>query len=170
MKRSAQLAPLSRDHHVALVVARALSRAVAADAATAAGRFVDFMADQGLEHFALEEAVLLPFVPGQDRGRLLANRMLNDHEHLRDVWRRARAAPGEVPIEQLHALGSRLREHVRMEENELFPYLEESLDAAVLDEIGARLQGGPASLPPPPADVLAAQRFSMRLCPGTSRR
>jgi hemerythrin-like domain-containing protein len=37
-------------------------------------------------------------------------------------------------------VGGRLREHVRVEERELFPLLEESLEPATLEEIGTRLR------------------------------
>jgi len=48
VKRTAALAPLSRDHHVGLVVARDLARADEASGAQAAQRFVAFMAEHGL--------------------------------------------------------------------------------------------------------------------------
>jgi hypothetical protein len=159
MKRSAQLASLSRDHHFALLAARSLSRADTANAADAAERFIVFMADEGLEHFLLEESVLVPFVPDEERGRLLIARMVADHEYFRDVWRRLRAAASHPSLDLLHELGGRLRKHVRMEETELFPYLEDSLEPSALQEIADRLGDGLEASSGRPASVVIARRF-----------
>lgn len=142
MKRSPALAPLSRDHHVALVVARQLARADADGAAAAAGRFVEFLSGHELAHFALEEQVLGPVIPDHPRGRELAERMLEDHEYLRSAAGRLRDPTQPVSVEHLHQLGRRLRAHVQMEERELFPYLEQELDPAALEGLGARLADG----------------------------
>ena len=163
MKRSEALAPLSRDHHVALVVARELSRAGDADAASATERFVRFLAGHELAHFALEESVLLPALPPGERGSALEVRLLEDHEFLRDALHRLQASPAAGTVSFLHEVGERLRAHVRMEEQELFPYLEESLDERALAAIGAKLAGEseandePAGSPEEPAEVV--QRF-----------
>jgi len=143
VRRSQALAPLSRDDHVALVVAAELRRADHDGLEAAAARFLDFLADHELSHFALEEPVLLPAVPDGDVGRRLAQRVLDDHAYLRGALERVRRSDAAWDLEFLHAVGARLRDHVRMEERELFPYLERTLDAATLDEIGARLAGAP---------------------------
>lgn len=139
MKRSPALAQLSRDHHVALVVARQLANADTDDAAAAAVRFVEFLAGHELAHFALEETVLLPAMPDGPRGQTLTERMLEDHEYLRLGAKRLRDSSQPLNTEYLHQLGQRLRAHVQMEERELFPYLEQALDPATLEELGARL-------------------------------
>jgi ketosteroid isomerase-like protein/hemerythrin-like domain-containing protein len=139
MRRSEALAPLSRDHHVALVVAAALQRAGQDDLEAAVARFVEFLTGHELSHFAVEEAVLLPAVPDDDTGQALAARVLEDHAFLRDALKRLRHSPVAADLDLVHAVGVRLREHVRMEERELFPYLERLLDPATLDDIGSRL-------------------------------
>jgi hemerythrin-like domain-containing protein len=139
MRRSEALAPLSRDHHRALVIAADLQRAEPDRAGDVAARFVEFLAGHELSHFALEESVLLPGVPDNDIGRGLVKRVLDDHTDLRRAWQRLRDAEDPPAVELLHAVGARLRDHVRMEERELFPYLEQSLDPATLAELGARL-------------------------------
>ncbi len=141
MKRSPALASLSRDHHHALVVARVLG-SVSPDAAeveAAAARFVQFLAVHEPAHFALEEAVLLPALGADVRGRALGERMQEDHAYLRFAAARLSDPLQPVGAEYLQQLGARLRAHVQMEERELFPYLEESLDPASLEEIGSRL-------------------------------
>lgn len=140
MKRSEALAPLSRDHHHALVVARALVNATDETAATAAQQFVEFLAGHELAHFAVEESVLLPVIPAEARGRELARRVLEDHAFLREALRRLREPAAAVDVGSLQSIGGRLRDHVRMEERELFPYLEGSLSEGALEDIGLRIR------------------------------
>jgi len=140
MKRSKALAPLSRDHHRALVVARDLTRATDATAASAANRFVEFLEHHEAAHFALEEAVLLPLIPDAPPGGAMAQRMVEDHEFLRNAMRELRASASAPDTASLHLIGQRLRDHVQMEEQQLFPYLEALLSATALAEVGSRLQ------------------------------
>lgn len=139
MQRSEALAPLSRDHHHALVVARGLTRASEADAVQAAGAFVKFLTQHELEHFAIEEAVLLPAAEATQEGERLGARMVEEHAQLRaDLDRlRSQGAPPESSL--LHEIGRRLRAHVLLEERELFPHLEESLSEDALKALGSRI-------------------------------
>jgi predicted enzyme related to lactoylglutathione lyase/hemerythrin-like domain-containing protein len=137
MKRSQALAPLSRDHHVALVVAQTLTRADAHSAAQAADRFASFLERHELGHFRLEESILLPALPGNEQ---LAQRVRSDHDFLRQACARMQSGRAAPSVEWLHEVGSRLRAHVQMEEQELFPYLEETLDPDELSRLGARLE------------------------------
>lgn len=140
MRRSAALAPLSRDHHDALVIAMTLARVSDATAQSSAMLFADFIEEHEARHFALEESLLLPALPPGQQGELLARRVLADHRYLRDAAQEIRLARARPGAEQLRSLGARLRAHVQLEERELFPYLEESLDSATLERIGAQLE------------------------------
>jgi hemerythrin-like domain-containing protein len=142
MKRHPALAPLSRDHHKALVIAMTLERAGAEGAREAAERYVDFLGMHEVGHFALEEAVLLPVVPAGEPGRSLVERVLDDHRWLREACARLERAREPPDPDRLHELGARLRAHVQLEERELFPYLERSLDEATLARVGERLAVG----------------------------
>jgi hemerythrin-like domain-containing protein len=139
MRRSPALASLSRDHHVALVVARELIRARPDQAEAARSRFVQFLAEHELAHFAIEESVLLPALPNDGPARSLAARVRDDHEYLRAAMRRLRSARQPTVLGSLHEVGARLRAHVQMEEHELFPLIEQSLESAALKRIGAEL-------------------------------
>lgn len=145
MQRSAALAPLSRDHHHALVLARRLTRATDADAAQAAGAFAEFLTEHELEHFAIEEAVLLPAANASPRGARLGAQMVQEHAQLRADLNRLRSDAQAPEPSLLHEIGRRLRAHVMLEERELFPYLEQSLSADDLSALGARIaaQGEP---------------------------
>jgi hemerythrin-like domain-containing protein len=139
MKRSSALAPLSRDHHVALVVARDLFRASEDDARAVAERFVRFLAGHELAHFALEERMLLPAMPAEPRARQLQEQVRADHEDLRAALRQLQEARNAPSVGFLHDIGRRLRAHVQVEEREVFPYIERTLDPAALERLGARL-------------------------------
>jgi hypothetical protein len=60
MKRSSALAPASRDHHHALVVAVQLRRVTPYTAEQARDAFLAYWREDGHEHFREEEEVLLP--------------------------------------------------------------------------------------------------------------
>jgi hemerythrin-like domain-containing protein len=147
MKRSEALVGLSREHHHALRVAQELSRVEPAQALSGARRFVEFLARHEVGHFALEEAVLLPLLPNEAPGPALSQRVREDHEYLRDALARLQASPETATADLLHEIGARLRAHVRMEERELFPNLEGSLDAETLEDVGRRLSDDPSGAP-----------------------
>jgi hemerythrin-like domain-containing protein len=134
MKRSPQLSPLSRDHHVALEHALRLRRASEDDAAAVVARFLTFFAVDGERHFAREEAILVPAIPAE--AQAMRDRLLSEHAEIR---RRA-AQLGEAPAASPAAeLGELLSSHVRFEERELFPLLEAALAPAALDDIAEQL-------------------------------
>lgn len=127
MKRSEALAILSRDHHHALVVAQKLTRADEPAAAAARERFLSFWEQEGRHHFQLEEELLLPaFAAHGDARHPLVLRVLGDHVSIRA--RAAAVALSPVPAaEALHELGAELAAHVRLEERELFPVIEQAI-------------------------------------------
>jgi hemerythrin-like domain-containing protein len=137
VKRSAELAPLSRDHHQGLFAALKLRRATADDRAEARATFLAFWED-GRRHFAIEEELLLP---------ALARHVACDHEaivrvlteHV-DLRRRAQdVTAGDERLEALHELGTRLQEHIRHEENVLFALVEAALADDELVALGAAI-------------------------------
>jgi hemerythrin-like domain-containing protein len=138
MKRHPALAPLSRDHHHALVLAQRLRRAGAQDAADAAAAFLEHWMEEERLHFRLEEEVLLPaYAAYGDPDHPAIVRTLVDHVRIRrDVERLA----GAVDTDLLHEIGARLADHVRLEENELFPLVEQTLPEPALIGLGERLR------------------------------
>jgi hemerythrin-like domain-containing protein len=120
MKRTAELRGLSEDHHHRLVQARRLRRAGSG------------------------EGVLLP-VLARHGGNLLGQKqvveMLAQHAEIRGlVMELSDEVEGrDVRTETLQAIGERLEEHIRLEEREVFPMLEESLPKEALEEFSDRL-------------------------------
>ena len=134
MKRTAELAPLSRDHHVALEHALRLRRSSEEDVAAVVAGFLAFLLGPGRTHFAQEEELLAPEVP--EARADLARRMLDEHA---EILRRAEGL-GQAPCPvDARALGELLTCHVRFEERELFPLLEARLPAARLRDIARAL-------------------------------
>ena len=149
MKRTSALAPLSHDHHQALVVAQKLRRATPDTVQAARDAWMSFW-PAGREHFRAEEEVLLPAYAGHaavEEDPAVA-RVLLDHvtirHHATELERHA-----ETPLETIHALGDVLGGHVRLEEHELFPHIEAALPADELALLADALS--PPSEPSPPA-------------------
>ena len=134
MKRSPELAPLSRDHHVALEHALRLRRASEADLAAVVAGFLAFMIGPGRSHFAQEELLLAPEVP--DDSADLARRMLDEHE---EILRRAVLLGRDPCTTEASDLGELVTSHIRFEERELFPLLEAHVPAARMHDIARAL-------------------------------
>ena len=136
MQRSDALAPLSREHHVALEVALRLRRATPETAHEALGRFRAFWTEHGERHFAVEEEIVVGALPhGNETLTAASERLEREHAQLRR--RAASVASGDV--EALNELGRLLRDHVRFEERELFPLVEAALSPDALDALGRAL-------------------------------
>ena len=148
MQRSDELAPLSREHHVALEVALRLKRATDADAAQAQAAFLAFFEDEAREHFRAEEELLLPaFVRHAADDDPDVVRVLDEHGAIR---RRAQdLAESAGTAEELRALGELLTGHVRHEERTLFPRIEATLTRDELAALGAALAAAGGDHRPP---------------------
>ena len=135
MKRHLALQPLSRDHHQALALAQRLRRASEQDAAAVRAAFLEYWHHHGQAHFRVEEEVLLPaFAEHGDPGDERVVRMLVDHVRIRRDARRLEQDAGPAPAD-LHALGTALERHVRLEEREVFPLIEAALPADAADAL-----------------------------------
>ena len=138
MKRHPALAPLSRDHHHALVIARRLRQAGPREVTDAVAAFLEHWEAEERLHFRLEEEVLLPaYAAHGDPHHPAVVRTLLDHVLIRrDATRLAAGADPEVA----DALGVRLADHVKLEEHELFPLIERTLPESELAALGERLR------------------------------
>ena len=131
MRRSAALAPLSRDHQHALAVALTLRRADEGGVADAVQGFAAFFEAEGRVHFRIEEEHVLPALePGEEWSAAVA-RVREDHAAIRAA---ADALPATA--EEARALGQRLHDHVRFEERVLFELLERRLSPEDLERLG----------------------------------
>jgi hemerythrin-like domain-containing protein len=153
MKRHPGLHPLSQHHHFVLVQALEMRRATQEPAARratavrgAAQKFLRFWKRTGQQHFREEEEVLLPAYArrirlDQDPAVI---RMLAEHAAIRAQVQELESAlensTEPVPIEETVAtLARALHDHVRFEENEVFPRMEKAFREADLQALGQRL-------------------------------
>lgn len=123
MKRCTELQPLSREHHTALRLALQWRRVATGQGAgdlDAACQAVQLAYEAELKpHFAIEEAALLPLLD-EAGAHVLVARTLIEHRALQRLARGLDMPDPEV----LRRFADLLTEHVRFEENELFPAAE----------------------------------------------
>jgi iron-sulfur cluster repair protein YtfE (RIC family) len=138
VKRHSALEQLSRDHHLALVVAQRLRRAGPKSAEEARTSFLDYWHADGAEHFREEEEILLPAFAGYaSPDQPVIARVLVDHVRIRRLADEIAESTPSLAI--LHRAGEELERHVRREERELFPLLEQALPDDELARLAALL-------------------------------
>jgi hypothetical protein len=125
MKRSPALQTLSRDHHTALLLTKACTRAAeSGDEKTIAAicaRVEQVFGEALAPHFKLEEEKLLPRMKAA--GELaLVKRTIQEHAHLRAMVQNI-SHHGDAAA--LATFASLLASHVRFEERELFVTVEQ---------------------------------------------
>ena len=150
MKRHPALVPLSHDHHHTLVRARELRRAAAdandSELAAASARFRRVFAGEISRHFRDEEELVFPLLAaGEGPAPETLVRAVTQHACIRALVARLpdRAAASD--------LGALLEEHVRLEERELFPLVQEVVPEERLAALQLPERGGEE----PVVDLLA---------------
>jgi hypothetical protein len=134
MKRHSALIPLSRDHHDGLVQAVRLRRAAAnggASARLAAAReFVEFFRNEELFPLFLR---YVRSQPAPLREARVQHVQLEGFARKLDIA----VAAGIVDRETLDAAGELLEAHIRLEERQLFPLIEELVPDDELGRLGS---------------------------------
>jgi iron-sulfur cluster repair protein YtfE (RIC family) len=121
MKRHPSLVPLSRDHNVGLILARKLSRGDQG----VADEFLAAWNEEMSDHFDEEERLLQPLMDPGHRQRLQ-----DEHREIRALVAQLQA--GDDVAEEL---GTRLHDHIRWEERQLFPAIEACATPTQLDAL-----------------------------------
>jgi hemerythrin-like domain-containing protein len=165
MKRHPSLRQFSDDHHQGLVNARRLRRTasgVGASSADTAHNFLEFWQSNTSLHFRKEEEVPLPVLArsGGDLGERPILQMLTQHALIRGLAMQLsdELKQDEVREDTLRKLGEKLEAHIRLEEREAFPLIEETLPDQALQEVASRLEvfePGPPHEPWVPAEGLS---------------
>jgi hemerythrin-like domain-containing protein len=135
IKRSEQLAPLSRDHHEALLFVWKIRQGMKNGTdQKIIGQFVDWFWKGHLqEHFREEEQILAPWLPKEN---LLVQRMLDDHQEIEALVHINEQIADPNLLEEL---AGKINDHVRFEERELFPFAEQQIPLNRLDAIKEQL-------------------------------
>jgi hemerythrin-like domain-containing protein len=145
--RHPSLIALSRDHHHALALAlrcrkQALGQIQPAGAEGLrhrADEFMSFFESALTPHFRAEEEVLFPFVESNlPEAREIIAALLEEHREIRRLSSLLAAKEGLSKV--LFDAGDVLERHVRREERELFPLIEQSAALAVLETLRPRIE------------------------------
>ena len=143
MKRHPALAHLSRDHHGALILARLLQKdapaykGLPADAAGKTNYALQFYNDELVKHFTHEEKVFKLVAGIHSALDVLIRTIFDEHHDLHLLFKLIKEHPG---IEtHLDELGKALEMHIRKEERELFPLIQETCDEPMMMAIDKML-------------------------------
>lgn len=140
MKRHSSLAHLSREHHGALILAQLLKKGapvykgLPADLSGKADYAIRFYRDELTRHFEEEEQVVIKKIKGisADLDRL-AGEVTAEHKDLRiSIASIKNTNDLEMHLDQL---GRALEQHIRKEEREFFPLIQELCSDELLSEI-----------------------------------
>jgi hemerythrin len=136
MKRDPHIAPLSRDHHHALLFAWKIRQGLKKSIDIERIRpYVLYFSEHHLEkHFVEEETLLF-----RNTGFPLCRQAAEEHRLIRQLIKAIRGN-GADKRENYSLLADSLDRHIRFEEREVFPYLERHLTAAQLSQVGAELK------------------------------
>lgn len=147
MKRHEALAPFSREHHSALILAQLcknnapIYRGLPADDAGKAAYAIALFNDQLKAHFKSEETVFYHVLTNHPSLKMLIDEIIDEHRFLESLFRNVQEA-GDISA-KLHALGITLEKHIRKEERVLFPAIQELCSeeelcdiAKILDKTG----------------------------------
>ncbi|AIF44343.1 hemerythrin domain-containing protein [Virgibacillus sp. SK37] len=142
IKRHEVLKPLSRHHMIGLHLALKLKRAGTKESRWTVDQIIQdadqFWKPDGLRHFKEEEEFLLPaFAEAGDLDHPLIQLMLEEHEKIRanmDLL-----LQHSMKISEMHELGHLLEEHIRREEREIFPMIEQALPEDKLQQLAPYL-------------------------------
>jgi len=139
IKRSKELAPLSREHHDGLQFVWKIKQGLANDTPLELIRdYVRwFWLNHIKQHFRDEEKVLVQFLPAHSP---LVKQMIKDHAQIRDM---ILSLDHEPERDTLKMLADFVNNHIRFEERELFAYAEKTLTPEQLSSIYLQLENEP---------------------------
>lgn len=134
MLRDRSLIPLSHQHHNGLALCVLTRRAMERDAGpeslrALARRIQDRYELELVNHFQIEEETLFPAAAANP----LVTRLTGEHREIERLVKAIVADPSPALIEQFCVL---LTQHIRTEENELFPWMQSELSRETLDTLG----------------------------------
>jgi len=135
IKRSEHIAALSRDHHAGLLFCWKIKQGVkhGVDLQRINQYAKYFWAGHLEEHFREEETLLFSKLDDE-----LTNRAKRDHQVLAGWFKRIISNDVEH-FQDYFSFTEPLTNHIRFEERVLFPFMEEHLPKAVLEDIGETL-------------------------------
>lgn len=132
IKRSEYLKPLSREHHYSLLFGWKLRQGISHGVEV--GRMAAYV-------FYFEQHMLIPHFKEEESrvfihsDSVFVRQAIDEHRHILSMIATFKAAQERVGYADLESLAELVDRHVRFEERQLFPYLEEHLTVAQLESI-----------------------------------
>jgi len=137
------MVPLSREHHDALLFIWKIKQGLKNK--TSLPIVVDYIKwfwnNNLKDHFDQEEKILLPYLPNEDE---MVQRLRKEHEMIRKM------VDKELNETSILILTDALNDHIRFEERQLFPHIEQTVSEDQLDEISKQLDYQPSCKTPWP--------------------
>lgn len=140
-RRHNALIPLTHDHHHALAQARRLKDASGQSDTNVLRRraedFVNFYLGRARHHFHEEEELFFAPLVDHDEASPAIARAVADHLRFHAMVRtlRRQLTTGELDRSDLGAIAELLETHVRFEEQDLFPMIEDGLSESELIDL-----------------------------------
>jgi hemerythrin-like domain-containing protein len=140
-RRHDSLIPLTHDHHHALAQAKRLKEIPKlerdVERRNAANDFINFYFGRAVRHFHEEEELFFAPVVDESEARDLVLRAVSDHLRLHAMVRtvKRQLSTGEADADLLGEISQLLSDHVRLEEQELFPLIEQLIPEDDLQEL-----------------------------------
>jgi iron-sulfur cluster repair protein YtfE (RIC family) len=139
MKRHESLAPLSREHHGALILAQLIKKGAPAykglptDTDGKVNYAVNFYKHDLILHFSKEEAVFEKVKHADAAIEKLADEIMAEHDALKNRFLSLETAADKQTA--LDELGHLLEAHIRKEERVLFPLIQEHCSEELLSRL-----------------------------------
>lgn len=140
MKRHEALAPLSREHHGALILAQLLKnvttvyKGLPADVIGKAAYAIRFYNEELAKHFKDEKDIVIATITGMDAALdTLANEIIAEHKELQTLFTTINVASDLSA--HLEKIGNTLEQHIRKEERIFFPLVQQLCNQAQLAAI-----------------------------------
>ena len=144
MKRHESLAPLSREHHDALILAQLMKKnapnynGLPTDNAGKVMYAMNLFNTTLKEHFFREELMLRKVEHCHEDIRIIGQEILQEHEQLTAFFLNLDNAANQEDI--MDQLGISLDQHIRKEERILFPLIQQYCSEELLQEVSGLLQ------------------------------
>ena len=143
MKRHPALIPLSREHHGALILARLLQKdapvykGLPTDTQGKAEYAYKFYQEELVKHFEDEEMVLKLVTGVESNLDLMIKTIYSEHQELHKLFQSIDNHPDLTS--HLDQTGKTLETHVRKEERELFPLMQETCNEDLMIKVDKSL-------------------------------
>lgn len=137
MKRDRNLVALSRDHHHGLLLGWKIRQGLKNNVSPIliAEYILYFYQAALLPHFGEEEQQILTLLDDDNEMKL---KTIDDHRKISRLINSLNS--GRADSVSFLEIASTLDEHIRFEERQLFPYLQEKLSSEKLDEMGQAIE------------------------------